>query len=125
MSEPHMLEPEPPMDDEPDKTAEHNEESISLEPEALFRLPREEERPSTPPEINIREREWPWLLRWWAGLVTTMLLSVPILVVLSGREVLQLDTAVVNAYIGAMTGGTSILAIAGAILLKPFETLGR
>lgn len=79
--------------------------------DSLPLLPREES-----PVIT----QWPWVLKWWAALVTVLTLHIPVFVILVGTGTLELPSSMFITYVSAATGGNTLLAVAGALLLRPF-----
>jgi hypothetical protein len=69
------------------------------------------------------QRVWANVLWWWACLVTLMLVSVPLILIACGMGWLSVGESTLIAYIVAVTGGTSILAVVGGLVLKPFATV--
>ena len=84
----------------------------------------------SPPALDIIEpigpigRQWRWALRWWAALITVLTLHIPVFVLLVGFEVITLPNVMFITYVSAATGGNTLLAITGILLLKPFALVG-
>lgn len=72
-------------------------------------------------ESSTVSKSWTWILRWWAYLVTSVTISIPLLLILLGTDVISLPSSVVIAYIAAATGGNTLLAVAGIHILRPFS----
>jgi len=83
------------------------------------------------PSLDVEEplgpiaKQWRWVLKWWAGLITFLTLFVPTFVLLVGFNVIELPKDMFIAYVSAATGGNTLLAIAGTYLLRPFAKLEK
>ena len=67
--------------------------------------------------------QWRWILWWWAALVSILTLHIPVFVFLVGTGKIELPSSMFITYVLAATGGNTLLAIAGAFLLRPFAGL--
>ena len=77
--------------------------------------------------VTLREqlvaRQWRWVLKWWAVLVTVLTIHIPVFVFLVGFDVFSLPQGMFITYVSAATGGNTLLAVAGTYLLRPFGNL--
>ena len=79
--------------------------------------------PSVLTEESPIATQWRWVLKWWAVLVTILTLHIPVFVILVGTGTLELPSSMFITYVSAATGGNTLLAVAGALLLRPFAGL--